>query len=187
MKISYTDLINRINRNEINVNNIWVEDENGTKWFWTVSGFATGMKEYDKEPPLIYLTDRYNIMELYDMWFEIPEFKQNLEEGKYKIKDILERFSDKDENIKLLDSKGEVWEFIPLAKSIINTDGESITEYLNEAELDMEQFEILYQKKSLNKEKTKNNLEKEIIDEIQTIEASLAHLKEMFRLYKKTE
>lgn len=183
-EIDYPYLIKMITDHEINVEGLWLEDQNGTQWFWKDGNFCTGMNKYDTEPPLIYLTDKYNIQELYQLRFKIPEIKKpNKQSNKLTIEDIIDKFSNKQENVKLIDHNGDMWEYVPLAKSIMNENGESITDFFNETTLSAMDFEILYQEKSLDKPEARDEVIKEIQTHIDILEEEFEHLKKLFKLY----
>lgn len=184
-EIDYPYLIKMISDHEINVEGLWLEDQNGIKWFWKEGNFCTGMKEYDKEPPLIYLTDKYSIQDIYQLRFKIPELKKvNKQPNKLTIEDIIDKFSNKQENVKLIDERGDIWEYVPIAKSILNANGEAITEFFDETTLSMMDFEILYQEQSLDKPDARDEVMKEIQTHLNNIEGEFEHLKKLFKLYE---
>lgn len=183
-EVEYPHLVRMISDHEISLEGLWLEDQNGIKWFWKEGNFCTGMHEYDTEPPFIYLTDKYSLSEIYKMTFKIPEIKRpNRQSNKLTIEDIIDKYADKDENVKLIDHKGDIWEFVPLTKTILNESGESITDFYNELTLSTLDFEILYQEKSLDKPDARDEVIKEIQNHIEILEGEFEHLKRLFKLY----
>lgn len=158
MKFIYPELIRQINDGLIIPNKLWVKDSNGIEWFWRDGGFMTGMRSGDTEAPLIYITDKYNIVDLYSLELIILCDKGVYHKVQYTIEDIINKYAhDKDviyfRNIK----DNSQWEFIPLNKSVISTEtGESIFDFLNEDEVSMAKFEIIWKEESLPKEEIKS-------------------------------
>lgn len=187
MELNYPVLMRKILNKELETDRLWVEDINGIKWFWKDGNFITGMKNGDKEPPYIYLTDKYNISELYLMKFKLSEMvNPKRQSNRYTVEDIITKFSNSNKNIHLVDSKGDVWDFIPLAKSIINTNGESITEFYDEISLSMKDFEVMWEEESLPKTEIKETTLDNINYTIKNIESELTQLKTLVNLLKNT-
>lgn len=200
IEITYQELMDRISRGAVIPKGLWIEDPKGIRWYWEDGNFRTGMKEGDKEPPFIYLTDKYNLMELYTIKFKIKEPKDEIKPNALvmDIQQILARYGNGDENIGLLDtSTGEMWEFVPLSQNIINRDGDKITEYVDEDRLSTLEFEIMYQEKALEKEDMKDTLLGAALTDLDEINkattklklelddiiAHTEHMKKLFDLY----
>lgn len=71
-EIDYLVLIKMISDGEIRPDGLKVEDQNGLKWFWKDGNFVMTMRDGDTEPPYLYLTDKYNVVDLYSLRFKVP-------------------------------------------------------------------------------------------------------------------
>lgn len=188
IKYNYSVLIKQISEGLIIPNDLWIKDNNDVEWFWYNGNFATGMKNGDKEPPLIYITDKYNIVDLYNLELEV--LNKSKFNKLYSMQELLDKYSDSKDVVYVKDDKTNCsWEFIPLNKSIISADtGESIFDFLNADEVSMAKFEILWKEECLPKEEIKsitldNALEqikelKEALDKLETTILSLNNIKE---------
>ena len=117
-RMRYAEILKMITDKKVDTNNIWIEDDDKTKWYWDGYNFATGMKEWDKEPPRMYLSDKYDLVNLYTMSFNVIKMDELLKQpNKLTIEDIIDKYSHKDYNVKLINGKGEQWEFVPFTKS----------------------------------------------------------------------
>lgn len=189
MKIMYPELIRQIGSGLVRPDNLWVRDSNDIEWFWRDGGFMTGMRNGDTEAPLIYITDKYNIVDLYSLELTVLD-KGNYIKVRYTMEDIINKYSSCKDVVYFTNIEdNSQWEFIPLNKSIISTEtGESIFDFLNEDEVSMAKFEILWKEKSLPKEEIKsitldNALEqikelKETLNKLETTILSLKNIKE---------
>lgn len=171
---NYQNILRMIDEGEFNPVDVWLEDENGIHWYWEEGNFFTGLKDMDREPPRIYLTDKYNLMQLYNIKFKIIPIEMS-EPEILNINQIINKYGKGNCNIGLLNkTTSEMWEFVPLKQDILNRDGESITEYVDNDKLDMIKFEVLYKEKSLEKADIKDNLKDALDTEITTV-ANITH------------
>lgn len=176
-RMRYAEILKMITDKKVDTNNIWIEDDSGVKWFWNNGNFMTGMKEWDREPPLICLTDKYDLVSLYSMSFDVVKMKELLKQpNKLTIEDIIDKFSHKDFNVKLINEKGEQWEFVPFTKSIVNENGESILEFYDENQLSTMDFEEMWTEPSLDKKETKDVIINRLQDISKEIESQLNQL-----------
>lgn len=179
---SYAELSRLLSDN--NIETLRVKDTNDRYWLWKDGNFVQTMKEGDTEPPYIYMTDIYNLIDLYNLKFHIP---YNFGRRYYSLENIIEGFShEKDKTFYFSDEKNDNWEFVPLKKSLLNENGESILEFYNDAELSMKQFELLYIDGCLPKTEVKSistDLILKQLDEVKTlvnmIENEIKDIKEM--------
>lgn len=186
MKYRYPELMRQINDSLIIPNKLWVKDSNGIEWFWRDNGFMAGMRNGDIEAPFIYITDKYNIVDLYSLELEI--LNRSDCNKLYSMQDILNKYSDGNDVIYFKNTKdNSQWEFIPLNKSIISAEtGESIFDFLNEDEVSMAKFEIIWKEESLPKEEIKSitldsaleqiNEVREILNRLEKTITSIYHI-----------
>ena len=167
--ISYLKLLNDIQMGLICTDKLWVRDDHGTTWFWTEFGLATGMKEWDKEPPLIYITDRYSTVDLYSLTFTILSLTKDTKPEILNAFEIFSKYRDYKKPVKLIDTKtNKEWEFVPLKSSIINSSGANLLDIISASELPTTLFEVYpyLDKNKKKKKKSKYDILKESIKEL---------------------
>lgn len=141
-------------------NGLWIEDENGMKWFHQNGNFLSSIKEGDTEPPYICISDKYNVVDLYNLKVRLLS-KSNT----FSLEEIINKYKDSDSVVLLQDSRGDQWEFTSLSKTILNQNGESLTDFYDDIELNNLRFMVDYEEKSLPKQDIKDN----ILDDIESI------------------
>lgn len=189
IKYKYPVLVREIGEGLLIPNNLWVKDNNDNEWFWHENNFVTGMKDGDTEPPYIFITDRYNIIDLYNLELEILD--KSRYNKLYSMQQLLDKYSNSTDVVYVRDDKlNDSWEFIPITKSVINANtGENIFDFIDTDELAMTKFEVLWREKCLPKEEIKSlSMEKsleqikevrEILDKLEKSIINICNLKEV--------
>ena len=197
--ISYYELLEMIYHNEILLEGLQIEDNNGKKWFWDKEqeSFVMSIQEYNHTPPYLYLTDTYDTISLMELKVRVLprkcKYNSDTEQGMsaYELTmKVLNTPLKPDEEFKVVDNLGSVWTWDNEDMCFYgNGDFEKdrMQDVYSELELASARFEMLNEensKQDKNMEKNISNTINEIKKQLECIASTIENLEYMFNKYK---